>query len=157
MRRPGAIGVILFALLSSAPTHARLIDEMDVSAVDDRVRVRLQFTVPVRYLRHFPPEHGEILNVFLQALAGEDLRDVVGHPRVDETKRSPRNTLMPCFTVTYVPPRDPVRDPMQLVLQFKNKERFRVRLGEDSRSLILELPAQLDGRAPGGCNGKSVR
>jgi hypothetical protein len=159
MLRRGAAALLLVGSCAAMSTaaSARLMDDIDIGVAADVIRVRIQFTVPVRYLRHFPPSQGEILNVYLQSLPGEGLRETLGHPQVDEKKRSPRNALLPCFTVTFVPPRDPGRDPLQLVIQFQGKETYKVRLGEDSRSLYLDLPATTDGRAPGGCNGKPLQ
>jgi hypothetical protein len=154
-RARGALLVALFACgaLLSVPAAARLMDDIEVSAAGDSVRVTIRFTIPVRYLRHFPAAKGEILNVYLQSISGEDLRETLGHPPFDEIRRSPRNSLLPCFTVTYVPPPDPRGAPLQLVFQFKQPENYTVRIGDDSRSLHVTLPAQAEGRPAGGCNG----
>jgi hypothetical protein len=156
--RSALLGVLLAcSALISAPANARLMDDVEVSAADETVRIAIRFTIPVRYLRHFPPAKGEILNVYLQSVSGEDLRETLGHPPFDEVRRSPRNSLLPCFTITYVPPHDPRGAPLQLVIQFGRPESYTVRLGEDSRSLYVSLPAQAEGRPAGGCNGKSKK
>jgi hypothetical protein len=153
--RSALLGVALAcSALISAPVNARLIDDIEVSAAGDNIRITIRFTIPLRYLRHFPPAKGEILNVYLQSVSGEDLRETLGHPPFDEVRRSPRNSLLPCFTVTYVPPHDPRGAPLQLVIQFKPAESYTVRLGEDGRSLYVDMPATAEGRPAGGCNGK---
>lgn len=153
--RMALLGVaVACSTLISAPAAARLIDDVEVGAADETVRITVRFTIPVRYLRHFPPKKGEILNVYLQPVSGEDLRETLGHPPLNEVRRAPRNSLLPCFTVTVVPPPDPRAAPLQLVIQFSWPESYTVRLGEDSRSLYVNLPAQAAGRPAGGCNGK---
>jgi hypothetical protein len=142
------------ALLGSPGARAALIDDIEIVSSDDSARVRIQFTVLVRYLRHFPPSSGEILTVFMQPVSGESLRETLGGRIVDEVRRSPRTPLVPCFTVTVVPPANPVRDPIQIVIQFDRAVSYSVRLGDDSRSLDLRLPLPPPGQPPTDCKGK---
>lgn len=132
----------LVALTLPAAAGTRLMDDIELDGQNGSVRVKVSFTVPLNYLRHFPPEKGEILNVFLQPASPAGLRETVGHPATDEIRRSPRNALLPCFTVTYVQPHDLQRDPVQLVFQFDRPVSYRLAPGTDGRSLVLVLPAQ---------------
>ena len=139
-----ARGLCLAALMALAlPLTAatRLLDYIELDGQNGSVRVKVSFTIPLSYLRHFPPENGEILNVFLQPASPADVRETLGHT-TDEIRRSPRNPLLPCFTVTYVQPRDAQRDPVQLVFQFDQPVSYRLEPGTDGRSLVLVVPAK---------------
>lgn len=144
-RKPARRGLCLAALAAlvlPATASTRLMDDIELEGQNGSVRVKVSFTVPLNYLRHFPPEKGEILNVFLQPASATGLRETLGHPATDEIRRSPRSPLLPCFTVTYVQPRDVQRDPVQLVFQFDQPVSYRLEPGADGRSLMLVLPAQ---------------
>ncbi len=132
----------LIALALPAAAATRLMDDIELDGQNGSVRVKISFTIPLSYLRHFPIEKGEILNVFLQPASPADVRETLGHPATDEIRRSPRNPLLPCFTVTYVQPRDAQRDPVQLVFQFDRPLSYRLEPGTDGRSLVLVVPAQ---------------
>lgn len=132
----------LAALALPATAGTRLMDDIELDGQNGSVRVKVSFTVPLNYLRHFPTDKGEILNVFLQPVSVAGLRETLGHPATDEIRRSPRSALLPCFTVTYVQPRDVQRDPVQLVFQFDRPVSYRLEPGTDGRSLVLVVPAQ---------------
>ncbi len=151
-RRNRAGGVLLLcAALYGAPVAAQLMDDIEISPAGEAVRARIQFTVPLRYLRHFPPAQGQLLNVYLQAVSAEDLLATLGQRPVDEVRRSPRSPLLPCFKVTYVPPRDARRDPLQLVIQFERSVSYTVRPGTDGRSLLIDVAATPSGSTGDDC------
>ena len=131
----------LVALTLPAVADARLMDDIELDGQNGSVRVKVSFTIPLSYLRHFPLAKGEILNVFLQPASPADVRETLGHT-TDEIRRSPRSPLLPCFTVTYVQPRDAQRDPVQLVFQFDQPVSYRLEPGTDGRSLVLVVPAK---------------
>lgn len=137
-----SLAFLLVACAVPAIAAARLIDDIDVRGSSGMARITVGFTVPMNYLRHFPTSRGEILNVFLQPVSREGLRETRGHPATDEIRRSPRNALLPCFTVTYVQPQNVQRDPVQLVFQFDKPVTYRIEPGSDGRSLVLHVPAQ---------------
>jgi len=102
-------------------------------------RIRLHLTSPVHYIRQFPSEDGEALNVHLQALAPLP----AGERAIpDEVKYSPKNDLVPRFSVRVsLDPRcEPVPHPVCIVILFTRAIRHELRLGEDRRSLLLDLP-----------------
>jgi hypothetical protein len=145
--RPAALlrGLCLAALVAWAwPAAAvtRLMEDIEIEGKDGSAQVKIGFTVPLNYLRHFPASQGEILNVFLQPTSPAGLRETLGHPFQDEVRRSPRSALLPCFTVTYVQPRGVQQDPVQLVIQFDRSVTYRLQPGTDGRSLVLHVEPQ---------------
>lgn len=126
------------ALLAASATPAQLLDEIQVAKDNGFARVRLSFTTPVRYVRHFPPEHGQIINVFLGDLAqGEP----DGADRV-ERRIGFTSKYVPPFTVTYTARAscDRTPKPICVTLQFEKAVSYTIRVGDDGRSLLLFIP-----------------
>jgi hypothetical protein len=134
------------AMLAPAAT-AQVLDDIEIASEGDFALVRLKFTVPIRYIRHFPPERGEILNVFLQALTMDGFEE----PGSEEHKRSPKSALVPSFTIAYTTSAscDMTRNPICMVIQFSRPVTYKIRTGEDNRSLLLYIPlAPAENRPP---------
>lgn len=129
-----AIGALL--VVPAAP--AQLLDEIQVAKDNGFARVSLAFTTPVRYVRHFPPEHGEIISVFLGNLAQDepDAADRVEH-RIGFTSK-----YVPPFTVTYTARAncDRTPKPICVTIQFEKAVSYTIRVGDDGRSLLLFIP-----------------
>ena len=140
LRALGLATCALFATLADA----QLLDDIEVRSDQGVAEIRLQFTVPVRYIKHFPAEHGELIKLYLQVLSldGMEERDM------QEYKRTPSIPLVPPFTVMYSTVRTclSVRDPLCLDIQFSKPVRFRVRQGEDGRSILLLVLAETNSR-----------
>jgi hypothetical protein len=138
--RFGRLGAWAFvALLSWLPAApAQLLEEIQVAEDNGFARLRLGFATPVRYVRHFPPEHGEIVKIFLQSLALEEIDEA---DRV-ERRRGFTSDFIPPFTVTYTARRDcdNIRNPVCLTIQFKEPVSYTLRVGDDGRSLSLFVP-----------------
>ena len=135
------------ASLVSPSALATVIDEMVIERHDSTERVRLRLTGPVHYIRDYVSTKGEIVNVYLQALA--PLAPGEG-PFPDEVKYSPGHARIPPFTVRVsLDPRcEPVPNPVCVLIQFERPVRCRVRLGEDRRSLLLDFASEEEGRSP---------
>jgi len=133
--------------LCSLPALAAVIDDIAIEQHDPAPRARLRLTSPVHFLRYFSSEQGRIVYVQLQALAPENFGDTV-FP--DEVKRSPESPLFPRFTVrASLDPRcDPAPNPVCMTIEFERATRARVRLGEDRRSLLLDLDSEGEGGSP---------
>ena len=144
-RIPHAALVAIFACASLAPPAAlaTVIDEIVIERHDSTEWVRLRLTGPVHYIRDYVSPKGEIVNVYLQALA--PLAPGEG-PFPDEVKYSPGDALIPSFTarVSLDPRCEPVPNPVCVLIQFERPVRCRVRLGEDRRSLLLDFPTTTD-------------
>jgi hypothetical protein len=137
---------MLAGALLAAGSHAQLLDDVEVRSNQGIVEIRLQFTVPVRYIKHFPAERGELIKLYLQVLSldGTEERDM------QEYKRTPSIPLVPPFTVMYSTVRTclSVRDPLCLDIQFSKPVRFSIHQGEDGRSILLHVLPDSDSRLP---------
>jgi hypothetical protein len=132
---------MLAAGLVSVPVlHADLLEEMETRIDQGVGEIRLVFSVPVRYLKHFPAERGELLKIYLQTL-GRDEPDDLG---LHGAKRSPALAWIPSHTVTYTTARScyAAREPLCLDIQFSQPVQFRIRPGEDGRSLLIHIMPQ---------------
>ena len=131
-----AVLTLVVSPVSMAST--RVIDDLEIVASNGTALVRVSLTVPLQYLRHFPASEGEILNIFMQAVTQERIRDAT-IPLLDEVRRSKKTDKVPCFTVTVVPPVDIARAPIQFVVQFAETVNYRVEPGRDGRSFDIEI------------------
>jgi len=139
--RAWTAGLCLLALTVSPTPIAstRVIDDLEIVASNGTALVRLSFTVPLQYLRHFPASEGQLLNVFMQAVSQEAIRDASSTPLLDEVRRSKKTDKVPCFTVTVVAPVNVYRAPIQFVVQFGETVHYRIEPGRDGRSIDLEI------------------
>ena len=60
---------LLFGTLLASVCQAQLLDDIEVRSDQGVVEIRLQFTAPVRYIKHFPAERGELIKLYLQVLS----------------------------------------------------------------------------------------
>jgi len=122
-------------LLVTPMSNAQLIDDIDVRSEQGVTEFRLQFSMPIRYLKHFPEDQGELVKIYLQAVVtgGLDPIDLQAY------KRTPSAPGVPPFTIQYTTVRScyAVLDPVCLDIQFSRPARFKIRPGEDGRSLVL--------------------
>jgi len=130
---------LLFLLGCGLPlaASAELIDDIEAHTVQGVAEIRLQFTVPVRYINHFPADRGEIIKLYLQTVGLEDSEEI--YPR--EYAHTPLIPLAPPFHVIYTTTRTcfAVQDPLCLDIQFNKPVRFRIRPGNDGRSILLTI------------------
>ncbi len=136
-------------VLPAAPAAAYLADAGfldDIEARSDQgvAEVRLHFTAPVRYIRHFPAERGELIKLYLQVLSLEGVEE--RGPYV--YKHTPSIALIPPFTVMYSTVRSCLaeRNPLCLDITFNRPVRFRIRQGEDGRTILLYVLPDTDPR-----------
>jgi hypothetical protein len=133
------LSALLFVLGSGLPmaAAAELIDDIEAHTVQGVAEIRLQFTVPVRYIKHFPADRGELIKLYLQTVGLENSEEV--YPR--EYARTPAISMAPPFHVIYTTARTcfAVQDPLCLDIQFSKPVRFRIRPGNDGRSILLTV------------------
>jgi hypothetical protein len=130
------LGAAVFAAL--APTaSAQLIDDIEARTDLGVTEIRLHFDMPVRYVKHFPKDRGELVKLYLQALTLEGVEEI------DRTayKRIPAAPQVPPFKVLYTTVRScfAVRDPICLDIQFNQPVRYTIRQGDDGRSILLHI------------------
>lgn len=139
----GLVAVLLFfALLGARPAFAEVIDGIAIEQRDAGAKIRLRLTVPVRYVRHSPQERGQLVVVVLEALAAEPLGPI---SPIEEVKRTRETGRVPRFTVrvSMDPTCNPATSrPLCLVLRFERPVRYRIGLGPDSRSIVVDLLPQ---------------
>jgi len=141
-----AVAVLATALVSLAthPARAQILDDIEVRTSEGVAEVRLLFSKPVRYLKHFPPDQGQLIKLYLQAVSLDGFEAI----EVEEYKRTPVIPLVPPFSITYSTVRNcfAVRDPLCLDIQFNRPVRFQLSPGHDGRSILLVV---LPDNAPG--------
>jgi hypothetical protein len=128
-----AIG--LMATAGSAA--AQLLDYIEANSDQGVTEYRLQFSIPIFYIKHFPPEQGKRVKIFLQATgpgAAEQL-DYVDYLSVPTPANAPPmkvgyTTVRDCFAAT---------NPICLDIEFSKPVRYRIRPGKDGRSLLLTV------------------
>lgn len=132
--------------LSCASAGAQLLDDVEVRSDQGVTEIRLRFAMPVRYIKHFPAERGELIKLYLQVLS----LDGTEERGMQEYKRTPSIPHVPPFTVMYSTVRTclSVRDPLCLDIQFNKAVRFNVRQGEDGRSILLHVLPDSDSNRP---------
>jgi hypothetical protein len=146
--------LLTLSALCCAPAEAQLLDDIEVRSDQGVSEIRLHFTAPVRYIKHFPAERGELIKLYLQVLSLDGTEEMP----LQEYKRTPSIPLVPPYTVMYSTARTclAVRDPLCLDIQFSKPVRFRVRQGEDGRSILLHVLPETDPR-PAPSNTPSKR
>jgi len=139
---------LLFSLGCSVSSMAaaEVLNDIEVSTDQGVVEYRLQFSVPIQYIKHFPQDQGELIKLYLQALRLDDA------DRVDRMvyKRTPILADSPPFNLIYSTTRGcfAVLDPICLDIQFNQPVRFKIRQGEDGRSIILIVLPDTTNRNP---------
>ncbi len=124
-------------LFASHAALAQLLDDIEIRPSNGDAEIRIKFTMPVRYLRHFPLEKGELVNIYFQIVSV----DGVDEPLREEHRKSPPSKLVPPFTVTFTSfgATNIVRDPMYVAIQFSKAVSYKVQQ-KDNNSFILTVP-----------------
>lgn len=134
-RATAALLVVVALTAGTMPAGAQILDDIEVRTHEGVAEVRLLFSQQVRYLKHFPPDQGQLIKLYLQAVSLDGFQEVP----FEEYKRSPSIPLIPPFTVAYTTVRNcfAVRDPLCLDIQFNRPVRYQLRPGHDGRSVLL--------------------
>ena len=132
--------MLFMAFTSSGIAHAQdvILDDVDTTVESEWARISIHFTLPVNYVRHFPQEHGQLLQIFF-TVAGIDSQNVSLR---EETRNVSATPVMPATTITYEPPLslNLQRDPSSISVRFDRPVNYDVRPGEDHRSIVIYLP-----------------
>jgi len=145
-------GAVVSALLGAPSASAEVMDRITVERLDGGATIRVHLTGAVHYVRHYPAEAGQIVVVELEALEPEAF---AGQPGIEEVRRNPKGAPAPRFSVraTVGQACSPAVNPVCLTFRFERPVRYRVRLGEDRRSVLLDLPPGDGGTRPSGTGG----
>ena len=123
------IGVILLALCVPLSAWAHIIDRVEVQRAGDEAEVIIRFDTQVQYQRHSPLNTGSKLNIFFKVV-GVDT-DPTG--LIEETT-IPHGELFSGATFRYPEPDS------SLLVNFPASTTFRVRQGNDGRSISIFVP-----------------
>jgi tetratricopeptide (TPR) repeat protein len=138
------------AAVAATSEVAQILDQPEVMAVGDDAEIRINFTVPVTYLRHFPDGPSDTLRIAF------DIPDpcLAEQLRIQESKSSSSRLITP-FTLTFpevisvskkgnaicrVTNNRSVDTNKTLLIKFANINTYKVRLGEDNHSIIVRVP-----------------
>jgi hypothetical protein len=151
------LGMSLLLLTLTAGYTARaqdvILDDVETATETEWVQIRIHFTLPVNYVRHFPQERGQLLQIFF-TVAGIDSQNVSLR---EEIRNVPATPVMPATTITYDPPLslNLQRDPSSISVRFDRPVNYDVRPGEDHRSIVIYLPiVPTDTKPAGAMPGK---
>jgi len=119
---------------SAQVVRARILQALEVHETATESVLELKFTTPIRYLRHAPGDHGDVIEIQL------DLIDVsstdVAAALARESLRLSRNIPVPLTAVTY----DGTGGEIKVVeLRFARALDFRVQQGRDFRSIEIRV------------------
>jgi len=122
--------LLVLAGIFSNYASAQIIDDVVLNTVKGKVVITIRLAGPVQYLRHFPTQKGQMLEIYYNILSSDSARDQwQGY----EARTSPPSDLIPSFTVTA---RDLNTQP-KLVIQFSRAVEFSVRGGKSNRSILV--------------------
>jgi tetratricopeptide (TPR) repeat protein len=138
------------AAVAATSEVAQILDQPEVMAVGDDAEIRINFTVPVTYLRHFPDGPSDTLRIAF------DIPDpcLAEQLRIQESKSSSSRLITP-FTLTFpevisvskagnaicrVTNNRSVDTNKTLLIKFANINTYKIRLGEDNHSIIVRVP-----------------
>lgn len=135
-----------FAGSGIASAQEVLLDDVETSVEPEWAVIRVRFTKPVNYERHFPREHGQLLKIFF-TINLLDPQDISLRP---ETRQVSATPVLPATKITFEPPvsLNVTRDPWSLSLEFNRDVNYSVRPGDDNRSIVIYLPVQPAGTGP---------
>ena len=122
--------LLLLAGLFSGHASAQIIDDIVLNTVKGKVVITIRMAGPVQYLRHFPAERGQTLEIYYNILGNEAARDQwQGY----EARTSPPSSLIPSFTVEV----HDLNTQPKLAIQFSRAVEFSVRGGKSNRSILV--------------------
>ena len=134
------MSLLLLTLTAGYAARAQdvILDDVETATETEWAQIRINFTLPVNYVRHFPQEHGQLLQIFF-TVAGIDSQNVSLREEIRNVSATP---VMPATTITYEPPLslNLQRDPSSISVRFERPVNYDVRPGEDHRSIVIYLP-----------------
>ena len=129
----------------------QVLDQPEIVPVGDAADIRINFSVPVTYLRSFPDGPSDTLRIAF------DIPDpcLAEQLRIQESKSSPKTNLITPFTLTFpevvavskrgnatcrVTGNKNVDTNKTLLIRFDTTTTYKVRLGDDNHSIIVKVP-----------------
>ncbi|MBA4382198.1 MAG: hypothetical protein C0406_06485 [Sideroxydans sp.] len=141
MKRCSLICGLLTLSATSFTATALPLDDVGLEYKTDGIVATIRMTSPVQYLRHFPEQNGNSLEIFYDRGQGVSSDEVWAD---NEVRKSPPSGLIPSFTVTT---RDQKTKP-KLVIEFSRDADFTVTAGKDNRSFLITIRPDRQQAAP---------
>jgi tetratricopeptide (TPR) repeat protein len=147
--------LLLAVLVSTAQVYAaevaQILDQPEVVPVGDNADIRINFSVPVTYLRSFPDGPSDTLRIAF------DIPDpcLAEQLTIQESKASPKTNIITPFSLTFpevvavskrgnatcrVTGNKNVDTNKTLLIRFDSATAYKVRLGDDNHSIIVQVP-----------------
>lgn len=122
--------VFLLFALGGANAFAAVIETIDVARVGDQAEITIRFATEIQYTRHSPTDEGKFLRIFFRLTKPGFSESEL----MQEVRRSPKNDLLPPFTVAYP---ELING---MLVTFAKPTKYIVRGGDDSRSIVVMVP-----------------
>ncbi|MFA6121488.1 MAG: hypothetical protein WCT35_07715 [Sideroxydans sp.] len=135
------LGVCVLMGIGSGIANALPLDDVGLEYKTDGIVATIRMTSPVQYLRHFPQNSGNTLEIFYERGQGVPVEEVWAD---NDVRKSPPSGLIPSFTVTT---RDQKTKP-KLVIEFSRDADFTVTAGKDNRSFLITIRPDRQQAAP---------
>ncbi len=133
---------------------AQILDEPDVVVAGDEADVRINFTVPVIYLRSFPDGPSNTLRIAL------DIDPCVAEQlKVQQSINSPKTNIITPFVMAFpeivtnsksgnatclITKTTRIDTKKTLLIKFDTVSTYKVRLGDDNHSIIIRVPLRAE-------------
>lgn len=129
------IGVFLIPLSASAqPTRDRILDDVHIGEKNGCYTIKIAFTFPVRYVRHFPFKKGDELQIQIEPITMGPLERQSMFDR--ESIKPPHHKNLPLDEVTY---EGDVAGGPYLNVYFNEVVNYEVAQGTDFRSILVAI------------------
>lgn len=129
-------GILLCLLFANSIASAQILDSIEVTRQGDLALIEANFSRPVFYLRHFPPQSGETLQIYLRVpvVPNEPSQREIA---VRKSLKGPPIDHLPLQDVTYEG--TGVEGP-RLIVRFTRPVRYSVEQGRTNRSIKIIVP-----------------
>jgi len=133
---------------------AQILDEPDITVAGNEADIRINFSVPVTYLRYFPDGPSDTLRIAI------NIPDpcVAEQLQIQQSKNSPNTRIITPFTLTFpeIIAKDQTGNALcritnnrvdtnkTLLVHFDTVNTYKVRLGDDNHSIIIRVPLRAE-------------
>ena len=128
------LGLFVIWQAMAQPARGRIIADVAVSEKMDRTELGVEFTFPIRYMRHFPEDYGDTIEIQLKAVVVSEIdADLLQHR---ESIRLPETATVPLLDISY---EGDLPGGPYLTVRFHTPVAFAVKQGTDFRSLTITV------------------
>jgi tetratricopeptide (TPR) repeat protein len=143
------IAVIFFSIvafilcLSVSQVFARIVNNIDIRTRATGYEIRIQFIIPLRYIKHRPTSEGEALLVEMSPVSGVTLDNLENFQQLGDREALSwdRSIPVPLREINYD---DGSPDRVKLVFRFTRKVEYSLQSSGDLRTLIVFVKAKTD-------------